>query len=67
MLEDSNALVFMEAIKSVECLTLLLGKNVKPQKIRQFIALLADKVTLVSSLFSIKKQKQLLFRQLARL
>ena len=30
MLEDSNALVFMEAIKTVEYLSVLLGKNIKP-------------------------------------
>jgi hypothetical protein len=29
MLEDSNALVFMEAIKTVEFLAILLGKNIK--------------------------------------
>jgi hypothetical protein len=29
MLEDSNALVFMEAIKAVEYLCLVLGKNIK--------------------------------------
>lgn len=29
MLEDSNALVFMEAIKTVELLTILIGKQLK--------------------------------------
>jgi hypothetical protein len=29
MLEDSNALVFMEAIKTVEFLAILLGKSIK--------------------------------------
>ena len=43
MLEDSNALVFMEAIKTVEYLSMLLGKNIKHQKLRQFISLLAEK------------------------
>ena len=43
MLEDSNALVFMEAIKTVEYLSILLGKNIKPLKLRSFIALLAEK------------------------
>jgi hypothetical protein len=43
MLEDSNALVFMEAIKTVELLSILMGKQLKQQKLRQFIALLTDK------------------------
>ena len=34
MLEDSNALVFMEAIKTVENLSIILGKQIKPQKLR---------------------------------
>jgi len=29
MIEDSNALVFMEAIKSIEYLTILIGKAIK--------------------------------------
>ena len=29
MLEDSNALVFMEGIKTVELLTILMGKQLK--------------------------------------
>ena len=44
MLEDSNALVFMEAIKTVEFLYLIMGKLIKQQKTKSFIALLADKV-----------------------
>jgi hypothetical protein len=43
MLEDSNALVFMEGIKTVENLCLLMGKNIKQQKLKGFISLLADK------------------------
>ena len=43
MLEDSNALVFMEAIKTVELLSILMGKQLKQQKLRQFIGLLSDK------------------------
>lgn len=43
MLEDSNALVYMEGIKTVEYLSLLMGKAIKQQKMRQFISLLADK------------------------
>lgn len=41
MLEDSNALVFMEAIKTVEFLCILMGRNMK--KLKNFVALLADK------------------------
>jgi hypothetical protein len=44
MLEDSNALVFMEAIKAVEYLSILIGKHIKSQKLRQFLNLLTDKV-----------------------
>jgi hypothetical protein len=29
MLEDSNALVYMEAIKTVEYLSILMGKSIK--------------------------------------
>ena len=34
MLEDSNALVFMEAIKTLEYLSTLMGKAIKQQKMR---------------------------------
>jgi len=34
LLEDSNALVFMEAIKTVEYLSKIIGKNIKAQKIK---------------------------------
>ena len=34
MLEDSNALVYMEAIKTVEYLSILMGKAIKQQKMR---------------------------------
>lgn len=47
MLEDSNALVFMESIRTVEYLAILMGKSIKQQKIKNFIALLADKVKLL--------------------
>jgi hypothetical protein len=43
MLEDSNALVFMESIKTVKYLAILMGKAIKAQKMKQFISLLADK------------------------
>lgn len=43
MLEDSNALVFLEAIKTVELLTLTIGKTIKAKKMKQFVNLLADK------------------------
>lgn len=43
MLEDSNALVFMEAIKTLEYLSILMGKGIKQQKMRQFLALLTEK------------------------
>jgi hypothetical protein len=43
MLEDSNALVFMEAIKTLEYLSTLMGKAIKQQKMRQFVNLLTDK------------------------
>jgi hypothetical protein len=47
MLEDSNALVFMEAIKCVEYLSILLGKNIKALKLKQFIQLLVEKVYII--------------------
>lgn len=43
MLEDSNALVYMESIKTLEYLCILMGKSIKQQKMRQFVTLLADK------------------------
>ena len=43
MLEDSNALVFMEAIKCLEYLSILLGKNIKAPKLKHFIQLLTEK------------------------
>ena len=43
MLEDSNALVFMEAIKCVEYISILLGKNIKAIKLKHFIQLLTEK------------------------
>lgn len=46
MLEDSNALVYMEAIKTTEYICALLGpKLVKQQKAKHFLALLTDKVS----------------------
>lgn len=41
MLEDSNALVFMEAIKTVENLCILM--TIKQSKLKGFLSLLADK------------------------
>jgi hypothetical protein len=58
MLEDSNALVFMEAIKSVEYLSSIMGKLIKQQKAKQFIALLTDKVKVLSKACSIKRPSQ---------
>lgn len=43
MLEDSNALVFMEAIKTVEILVQIIGKTIKAKKMKQFVSLLSDK------------------------
>ena len=45
MLEDKNMLVFLEAIKSVELLVTLLGKDsmLKPVKIKTFLNLMAGK------------------------
>lgn len=43
MLEDSNALVFMEAIKTTEYLSILMAKSIKQQKLKQFVGLLTDK------------------------
>ena len=43
MLEDPNMLVFIEAIKTVEHLSLLLNKNMKKEKAKQFLLLLGSK------------------------
>ncbi len=43
MMEDSNALVFMEGIKAVECLSILLGKSINKTKLKNFISLLVEK------------------------
>ena len=47
MLEDKNMLVFVEAIKTVELLTHLIGplKNLKQVKLKSWINLLAGKYT----------------------
>lgn len=42
MLEDKNMLVYMEAIRNVELLSMLLGQGLKP-KVKQFINLIATK------------------------
>ena len=43
LLEDPNMLVFLEAIKTVEHLAFLLRNNLKKEKGKQFLMLLADK------------------------
>ncbi len=43
MLEDMNQLVYMEAIKSLEYLAILLNKQLKPKRMKQLITLLVDK------------------------
>ena len=43
LLEDPNMLVFIEAIKMVEHLAALLKNNLKKEKAKQFLNLLADK------------------------
>jgi hypothetical protein len=66
MLEDSNALVYMEAIKTVEYLSILMGKAIKQQKMRQFVTLLADKYkeTKTASVQAVNKALQtLIMRQ----
>ena len=62
MLEDSNALVYMEAIKTVEYLSILMGKAIKQQKMRQFVSLLADKYkeTKTASVQAVNKALQTL-------
>lgn len=62
MLEDSNALVYMEAIKTVEYLSILMGKAIKQQKMRQFVTLLADKYkeTKTASVQAVNKALQTL-------
>ena len=62
MLEDSNALVYMEAIKTVEYLSILMGKAIKQQKLRQFVTLLADKYkeTKTASVQAVNKALQTL-------
>ena len=62
MLEDSNALVYMEAIKTVEYLSILMGKAIKQQKMRQFVTLLAEKYkeTKTASVQAVNKALQTL-------
>ncbi len=62
MLEDSNALVYMEAIKTVEYLPILMGKAIKQQKMRQFVTLLAEKYkeTKTASVQAVNKALQTL-------
>jgi hypothetical protein len=57
MLEDSNALVYMEGIKTVEYLSILMGKTIKQQKMKQFLCLLADKYkeTKTASVIAVNK------------
>lgn len=57
MLEDSNALVYMEGIKTVEYLSILMGKTIKQQKMKQFLSLLADKYkeTKTASVIAVNK------------
>ena len=43
MLEDKNMLVFLEAIKTVELLVSLLGKELKALKVKTWINLISSK------------------------
>jgi len=43
MLEDPNMLVFIEAVKMVEHLAMLLKQTIKGAKMKQFVQILADK------------------------
>ena len=43
ILEDPNMLVFIEGIKTVEYLSILISSQLKGPKIKTFIQLLADK------------------------
>lgn len=43
ILEDPNMLVFIEAIKAIEYLAILLKQTIKQAKMKQFLKLLADK------------------------
>jgi len=43
MLEDPNALVFIEAIKIIGSLSILCKQTIKQSKMKQFVNLLADK------------------------
>ena len=43
MLEDPNMLVFIEAIKMIDHLAVLLGSSIKQAKMKVFIKLLAEK------------------------
>ena len=43
MLEDPNMLVFIEAIKMIDHLAVLLGPSIKQAKMKVFIKLLAEK------------------------
>ena len=45
ILEDPNMLVFIEAIKTIEYLAILLKQTIKQSKMKQFVKLLADKYT----------------------
>ena len=43
MLEDKNALVYVEAIRTLELLCICIGKTIKPKKMKQIVSLLAEK------------------------
>lgn len=43
MLEDKNMLVYLEAIRSIELLSQLLGQQIKQIKVKQFVNLIANK------------------------
>lgn len=43
MLEEPNMLVFIEAIKMVEYLSIICRGSIKQAKMKQFVSLLADK------------------------
>ena len=43
MLEDPNMLVFIEAIKMIDHLAILLGPSIKVAKMKVFVKLLAEK------------------------
>ena len=64
ILEDPNMLVFIEGIKTVEYLSILISSQLKGPKIKTFIQLLADKYkeTKTAVLTALEKTFEALFK-----